>query len=396
VGEGSSSRRSGFRALCALMRIVYLSAAAVPSRAANSLHVTKMCEALGLLGHEVTLFAPSRTDGDVYGYYGVKQVFEVRRVWYPQVRYIGHAYALRIALRARAMNVELCIGRHVPSCFFAGALGLPILLDLHGPPRESGRLTHLMFRALIRLPSLKAVTTTTDRLAQYIATSYPALGDKLVVARNGADLYPPPPRAKLAADRGLLNVGYTGHLYAGKGMEVIAELVRTCSFAHFHIVGGKNGDLGLWRDRLQRFRNVTFYGHVAHGMIPGFLAAFDVVLLPNQKVVLSNIGRDIGDWTSPIKLFEYMAAGKAIVASNLPILTEVIRDGETALLCDPEDPEEWRQTLASLHADPVLRDRLGKNAFDEFRAQYSWERRAERLVAAATGADVMAARGPVQ
>jgi len=83
---------------------------------------------------------------------------------------------------------------------------------------------------------------------------------------------------------------------------------------------------------------------------------------------------------SPLKIFEYMAAGKAMLCSDLPVLREVLIHEQTALLCDPENPEGWVRALKRLRDDVDLRKRLGKTARREFMAKYTWKTRAESIL----------------
>src|SRR5690606_120420 len=143
-------------------------------------------------------------------------------------------------------------------------------------------------------------------------------------------------------------------------MELISRIVGLCPDARFTIVGGNCSEIESWKAETAGQANIHFAGHVPHGEVARYIAAFDVVLLPNQNTVSSSRGTgSIGAWTSPLKMFEYMAAGKPIVASDLPVLREVLHDGESALLCSPDDPKRWAATIATLHRDPELRQRLG-------------------------------------
>jgi glycosyltransferase involved in cell wall biosynthesis len=179
-----------------------------------------------------------------------------------------------------------------------------------------------------------------------------------------------------------LNVGYTGHLYSGKGMEIINDLVTECQFAHFHIVGGKESDVKYWSEKLVDYQNITFYGFKMHSEIPSYLKDFDIVLLPNQKEVKSNRNMDIGKWTSPLKLFEYMAAGKAIVASDIPVLNEILINGVNSYTCSPSNANEWIEKLEELGNNANKREIIGQGALNDFILNYSWEKRAQKLISA--------------
>ncbi len=117
---------------------------------------------------------------------------------------------------------------------------------------------------------------------------------------------------------------------------------------------------------------MTFTGHLPPSAVASQLARADIVALPNPASAISTHS------TSPLKLFEYMAAGKAIVASRLPSLGEVLTDEVNALLVTPGDADALAGGIRRLVNDPALRAGLGSAARDAV-AEYSWDRRAERL-----------------
>tara|TARA_B100000749_G_scaffold222723_1_gene177878 strand:- start:50 stop:454 length:405 start_codon:yes stop_codon:yes gene_type:complete len=108
--------------------------------------------------------------------------------------------------------------------------------------------------------------------------------------------------------------------------------------------------------------------------VSGLLAKGDVLVLPNV-----GSGSTV-NYTSPLKLFEYMAAGKPIVASNLPSIREVLRDGENAVLVEPGNPTALTSGLRRVLEDRKLAERIASRAFDEV-TEYSWDCRAARVEA---------------
>jgi glycosyltransferase involved in cell wall biosynthesis len=83
---------------------------------------------------------------------------------------------------------------------------------------------------------------------------------------------------------------------------------------------------------------------------------------------------------SPLKLFEYMAAGRPIVCSDLPVLREILQHERTALLCDPDDAASWAGALARLHDEPTLRRTLAEAARAQFELHFTWKARADRVL----------------
>lgn len=378
------------------MRISYISQSTVPSRAANSIHVMKMCQALARGGHDVTLLTMDTAAGrergvrDVYGYHGVAACFDIQNIPAPRMRGGSAVYGLLAARRAKTLKPDVVYGRHLAGCYFAAKLGLPVIFEAHHPWDDRRDIDAFMLSGLVRDPRLQRFVVITEALKVYYAARYAGLADKLFVAADGADPVARDVRPVALAGQGeRLQVGYAGHLYAGKGMEIVSELAQRCDWADFHIVGGKDQDRAFWQARCAGLENLTFHGHVSPSEVATYIMAFDVALLPNQRVI--GIGqarqRDIGSFTSPLKAFEYMAAGRAILASDLPVLREVFTDQADALLCAPDAIEMWEQALAKLRDDPDMRERLGNAARAKFLEHYTWQVRAAAVLGALPPSD---------
>ena len=173
--------------------------------------------------------------------------------------------------------------------------------------------------------------------------------------------------------------GYAGHLYAWKGVDILLRAIASVPDMRGLIVGGHAAEPDLARvkalgNELGITGRVTFTGLVAPAAVPEHLARATMLVLPNPASAIST------HFTSPLKLFEYMAAGRAIIASDLPSLREVLRDGENALLVEPGSPDAIACAMRSLMDDPQLAGRLARTASTDASA-YTWPRRAERLEA---------------
>ena len=173
---------------------------------------------------------------------------------------------------------------------------------------------------------------------------------------------------------------YTGHLYAGRGIELIIDLARQAPEYSFWVVGGYQGDVDRFRVQTADIPNITITGFVSPNRVWDYLCAGDVLLMPYaNRVAVSGGGGDTSKFASPMKMFEYMAAGRPILASTLPVLQEVLHHGQNALLLPYDDPQAWVDALRALHADGALADSLGRQARHDVR-QYTWERRAKRIL----------------
>jgi glycosyltransferase involved in cell wall biosynthesis len=162
-------------------------------------------------------------------------------------------------------------------------------------------------------------------------------------------------------------------------VDVLLEALARLPDVQGLIVGGHQAEPDLARmkslaERLGLSGRITFTGLVEPTRVAGLLMQADVLVLPNHASAIST------RFTSPLKLFEYMAAGRPIVASDLPSIREVLRDGSNALLIPPGDVGALAEAIERLLADPELAAKLARAAKGEVPA-YSWERRAERLEA---------------
>jgi glycosyltransferase involved in cell wall biosynthesis len=174
-------------------------------------------------------------------------------------------------------------------------------------------------------------------------------------------------------------IGYAGHLYPWKGVELIVEAVMALPDSQALIVGGHEREPDLARIRqlatqLDCASRVTLTGPVPPADVAARLRQADVLVLPNPRSAISS------EFTSPLKLFEYMAADRPIVASDLPAFREILRDGENALLVEPGNPQALVAGLTRIRDDRALGARLARQARDDVR-KFTWARRAERLEA---------------
>ena len=164
-------------------------------------------------------------------------------------------------------------------------------------------------------------------------------------------------------------------------MELIGALVERCRWARFHVIGGRQPEIEYWRQRTAGAANLQFHGFMPNGDVRALLATMDALIAPYQPRVISPMGQDIGQWMSPLKIFEYMASGVPIVASDLPVLREILRDRVNALLCGPTDVDAWAAALAELRDDAMLAADLACRAREELEAKYTWRQRARLILA---------------
>lgn len=392
------------------MRITYFADVRFPLERANGIQTMETCYALAGRGHSVDLVVRPDTHApprDPFSYYALAPDTRLRIERAPVA---GPAMAKRIGYLAFATG--RAIGRTRADVLVTRDLGvasailqLPrsmrptLVYESHGyAPDVASALPSLVATANTpsprKLRRLAARESHVWRAADGYVTITDALRSELesrLGSRARIAVVPDGVRIANAGERplhrpvernapeGAAVIAYAGHLYAWKGVEVLLEAIAQLPDARGLIIGGHPAEPDLARtkavaDRLGISDRVTFTGLVEPGRVPELLRQADVLVLPNPASAIST------RYTSPLKLFEYMAAGRPIVSSDLPSIREVLRDGVNALLVTPGDPAALASAIDRLLKEPALASRLARAAFDDVPA-YSWQRRAERLEA---------------
>ncbi len=384
------------------MKIEYLSKSSLPSRSANSVHVMKMCQAFASLGHDVTLHGLQGQESaeDDFAHYGVKNSFKLRKHlekdlatarWLERLQRVApflRTGVIRQTLFGRSIarqtfqgRPDLIYARHLFWLLGAATTGVDFVFESHKPPVKGLELAAQ--RWLFRRPGFRYLVVISSKLKALYRESFPELPEeKIIVAHDGAD----PPNlqtpARIASVPGRLQAGYVGHLYPGRGIDLILGVAGQICDVDFHVVGGTDRDVAALKARALP-PNLTVHGFVSPGEIGSFYASFDVFLAPYQtKVAVAGGAGDTSAFMSPLKIFEYMSWGKPLLASDLPVLREVLSDQETALLLPPADTDAWSAALHRLQENPQEAEYIGTAARNSFLSKYTWTNRARQILGA--------------
>ena len=297
-----------------------------------------------------------------------------------------HWFNFRAARLARRRGADLVLSRSIGAAAITAGMGLPTVFECHAPPQGFERR---YWRYLLNGRGFRRVVVISHALRRILIEQHPEAADvDLVVAPDGVDMdrfdgLPSPEQAKRESGchSSRLVACYAGHLYPGRGVEVILALAARLPEWDFIVAGGDDADVEAATQcmRERGLGNVEFWGFVPNAELPRRLAVADVLLMPYQRHVAVRGGRlDSAEWMSPLKMFEYMAMGRAIVASDLPVLREIL-DEETAVLAAPDRTDDWIRALVALE-NPDRRAALAAVAKDRA-AQYDWSRRVKQMFA---------------
>lgn len=382
-----------------------------------SIHVREVSQALTGLGHRVEIIAP-RTGGAAPDGFGIavhelrlnphdSHVFRLLRedpaggeAAAKEIRSMLHASWLGHAALPvlRELQPDAIYERYAllgtAGTALARELGIPHILEVNAPLSDE-QATHrgAMFAQTARaveqsvLSSATHVIAVSESLKRWMA-GIGVAPERITVAPNGVDVERFAAGAICTAEvrrrHGLVGQPVIGFVGTLKGWHGTANLLRAFAMIvrerdgteapHLLIVGD-----GPERERLESLAReegithlVTFTGSVDHGEIPAHIAAMDIVTAPYDEYS--------DHYFSPLKLFEYMASGRPIVAAGIGQIATCISDGDTGLLYRPGDVPSLARQMGRLLDDPALADALGRAAQLVARERHSWSNNARTVV----------------
>ena len=384
------------------MRILYHHRTA--SKDGQAVHIEEMIQSLRSQGHQVLVVAPGQRDQAAEGSTSMggqvawvgrlraalpKALYELMELGYSLVAY--H----RLLSAARQFKPDLIYERYnlflLAGVMLKRKLRLPLFVEVNAPLAEERQLHGggLGLPALARWAEA-VVWRGADRVlpvTRVLAGHVAALGvpaERIVVIPNGineahfaAAVSPDAAKQRLGLT-GALVLGFTGFVRDWHGMDLVIRWMASAAapaHARLLVVGAGPAQVALEQLALALHLGdrVRFTGVIDRHAVPDHVAAFDIAL---QPAVVA--------YASPLKLFEYLALGKAVVAPATPNIMEVLRDEENAVLFDPVQTGAFERALQRLATDAVLRQRVGQAARETILQQgLTWNGNARRVVALA-------------
>lgn len=375
------------------MKIFVIGEFEAGSHRAHAINVVKTAGGFERLGHEVTVICkqapageapdvrrdPSTSIGALYGEPVLKWIV------CPQPGPRGDAYGAWAAQQAAALGAEFVYARSFPGALACAAMGLPTVLETHAYIGDANPLLSASFAATrhARHP-LRAIVTISPHLAEHY-TSRSARSVHVVPDGVDLALFAPPEGFRRPARAGPPVALYAGHLYDYKGIPTILDAAALRPGISFELIGGLREDQDRVRERISSrgLANVFVRGAVDHALVPPHLWRADALLLPPSATEPS------AQWTSPVKLGEYLASGRPIVASRIPGL-ETWVDEPAVRWFRPDDATDLAAAVDAAMGETAEQRAAREQSARELARQYSYPARASAILRAGLGSAVAA------
>ncbi|SIS65790.1 glycosyltransferase family 4 protein [Belliella pelovolcani] len=378
------------------MKVNYISAySAVPSKAASSFHVMKMCDAYLNNNIEVTLFVSNNGDSSmlngesIKNIYSIENKFKIKRLPVNYLSKFQKLFSLSILFpfyaffnRSSLVHSRTLISAYVLSKIFCQ----PVIFELHDAVWKNNK-SKFFFKSLVRSKNCKFLISITSALANdaisIIGNSKPILilpdGVSQKSLNTINDKYDS--RKRLGLNRDDYIVLYSGHLYRGRGIDLIINLSEKLPNFKFILLGGNDLDINYYQEITTNLKNIEFLGFKTQDILIEFLNASDALLMPYEnKVNVAGINdSDTSKYASPLKMFEYMATGRPIISSTLNVLSEILHHNYNALMVPYDDVNGWVNALELLKNNPEIGKRIADQAKEDV-WQYTWEERVKKIM----------------
>lgn len=369
------------------MIIKYVTNVRIPTPRAQGYAIMKMCSEFSVAGVNVELFVPDRTnndsDKDPFDFYKIKGDFKINKI--PGFDFLGRTlkfgrlfYWIDMFIFLVMSKFIIKIGKEdvIYTRDFLTILSFSknkfIVVELHEIPSNKFLFNLVLknvklFFVLNRYLKDTLVTMGVDELKIHISPSGVELKEfDIPLEKEEA-------RKKLNLPIQKKIIMYSGQFYKWKGVDVLAKTASLLPDVNFVFVGGVEPEFSEFELKYGKLDNVIIKPFQEREMIPIFLKASDILVLPNSA--LEKISTH---YTSPLKLFEYMVAKRPMVVSDLPSMREVLNEKLCAFAL-PDDPKSFAKAIKEVLSNNEVAKEIAENAYSKVK-QYSWDKRAKSII----------------
>ena len=358
------------------INISYIAEINLNSKSAYKHQVLKMCDAFSQKGFKVKLFIINANKvkfNKLKRNYLLKSNFKIVEI-YNSINHLNFLTRLLFSIKLFFLiknKDEIIFSRSVFVSIFLSIFGVKNVLEVHQP--NSG-LTNLMFnffrKKILRNTKFILINKNLNKI-------FLLRKDKFIVADDGVDL---------KDFKSVQNIKYkdscvyTGSLFQGKGVEIILKLAKKLNKFTFYVYGDlKTAPAKILNDCL-KLKNIKLLGHVKYSEIPKILKSHKSIIMPYSKKVFGNHkNTNIEKYMSPLKLFDYLASGRIIVASKSQSYSHILKDTINSVLCDSSNLDKWVKTLKDISKNKINFNKLKKNSLETAK-QFSWIYRIEKIL----------------
>ena len=316
------------------MKICYLANSAIPSSNASSIQIVKMCENFSKLNHEVLLITTNVSDKKIFDFYNVRSKFKIKKLKKFKTFPLGFKYylfSIISIIESLKFKPDIYVTRNFFTSFLLTILRKKNILELHHGIEIESRIVRSILKIsnFLNFKYVVKLVAITHNVKNYYKKKFNIEEKKILVSPSGTSIN------KLLINNSQinykrLNIGYFGSLYKSRGLDIILKLSKIDKQNNYFIFG----NLKQYKNIKVKNHNHNLYlkNYLPYKVIPENISKMDILLMPYQeKIAAAGDVGNIIDFTSPLKLFDYMACAKIIISSNVKVLKEIVKEKKNIL-----------------------------------------------------------------
>ncbi|KKP36559.1 MAG: Glycosyl transferase group 1 [Candidatus Peregrinibacteria bacterium GW2011_GWA2_33_10] len=385
------------------MKLFYIANVRLPTEKAHGIQIVRMCESFGKLGIDVSLIAPMRFktkklrffNEDIYSFYKINKNFQLKKLFNMDFLLLDNylpkiltglpfliqnsSFLVTCLIYSLCKKVDLIYTR---SFLFTVLLNFfkknSVILELHNLPFK--KFSQIIFKKFIKRinkivvinENIKNILISWGVDGNKILTGTSAIADSCLKVIKKDDA-----RIKLNIAKNEKIIMYTGNLYAWKGVYTLADAALLAPEYVFYIVGGSDFDKEVQMFKIylknKKIKNINMVGYVKPSLIQYYLAAADILVAPNSAKSDASM-----NYTSPLKLYEYMASRRPIILSDLTSMRNLI-DAKFVFWMKPDDPKSLIDKIKEVENNESIAKKKAQEAFSFVKTK-TWDNRAEDIL----------------
>ena len=364
------------------MKICYLANSAIPSSTASSIQIVKMCEAFSQLDNEVTLITANTKiiDRDIFDFYNEKKKFRITKLKKFNTFPLGikyYLFSLFSIFESFKYKPDIYITRNFFSCFLLTLFKKKTIIELHHDLTIESRIVRFLIKDLKFLKSkyIKlAIAITKGVKKEYVSNNY-IDNHKINILPSGSSLII---KKKKSLKKKSFKIGYFGSLYRSRGLELIQKLARIDKKNSYHVYG--NLSMLNYKKYKTSIPNLHYSNYVPYKVITKHMCDMDILIIPYVSTI--TVAGDVGDitkFTSPLKLFDYLAAGKMIMCSDFKVLREIVDMRNVIFIKNYKNPFSWKMEIRKISHQSQKQLIMAHNN-NKLSKNYTLKRRAKKII----------------
>lgn len=308
------------------MKICYLANTAIPSTNASAIQIVKTCESFSKLQHKILLITTGVSKKNIFTFYNVKSKFQYIRLKNFSKFPLGfrfYLFSIISIINSINFKPDIYITRNFFTCFLLVLFKKKIIFEIHHDIDIESRIVRFLVKNTKFLNSkyiIKIIAISNFAKTNY-TNKYFVNKKKFIVLPSGSSIVQ---NFRYPIFKQKYNIGYLGSLYKSRGTDLLINLAKIDKKNNYHLYGNLKNIKNLNSKR--SIKNLFINDYIPYAKIPKVLSEMDFFLMPYMsKITAAGDVGDISKFTSPLKLFDYLSAGKVIICSDFKVLREIVK-----------------------------------------------------------------------